>query len=451
MSSPGDPYAVLGLAPDATDKQIKTAFRALAKECHPDVAGDDPAKIQRFKDLRAAYELLVDPARRAAWDRRAQRREGNPFVGSHWRNAGKPAPGSKGATAGKQDLDLEDIFNDFGGIDFGFGKKAPTPAHSSGPAPRAAGGGSAPGGPAPRSPSNAQSGRTNSGPTGRPRPTVNQWNPVDDFRKAAEEGSWPGADGEGGASQGFNGNGSGSRPTSRPIPSTGWHHQGRSRPEANVKPTVGRRDAGRVEPEAGDDIEIRVDVPADVAHRGGLVELNYPRFVRGDDQELHEIPELHELRVPPGVHEGERLRVNKQGHAGVGGGPYGDLIATVHLISARSPVEAPPGATDGPRMRMPKAEAASVAVGDAILVDIRVSEAILGGRVELDTPQGRVRISVPPGTSSGTRLRLRGRGAAGADGQPTDVFAEIRIVVPKDLDDESRALIERFSELNPGE
>ena len=428
MPSPGDPYAVLGLKSDATEKQIKSAFRTLAKECHPDVAGDDPAKVQRFKDLRAAYELLVDPARRAAWDRRAERSSGSPFLGSHWRNAGRPAPQGPGSSASKQDLDLEDIFNDFGGIDFGFGKKANAPGHSGGTAPR----------PAPGTPR----GNPNPSPASRPRPSVSQWNPVDDFKRAAEKGSWPGAGGSGGASQGSNGaSASGrSRPGARPMPSTGWHHQGRDRP-----------DSRRREPEAGRDVELMVDVPADIAHRGGLVELNYPRFVRGDDMERHEHPELHELRVPPGVREGERLRVERLGHAGVDGGPYGDLVATVHLVSARSPVEPPPGATAGPRMRMPKAEAPAEVHGDAIQVDVRVSEAILGGRVEVDTPAGRVRISIPAGTSSGARLRLRGRGVPGTDGQPTDVFAEIRIVVPEKLDDESRALIERFRELNPGE
>ena len=71
-------------------------------------------------------------------------------------------------------------------------------------------------------------------------------------------------------------------------------------------------------------------------------------------------------------------------------------------------------------------------------------EALLGGRVEVTTPGGRVRLSLPPGTSSGTRLRLRGRGAGGAD-----VYVRVRIVVPKSLDAESRSLIERFAELNP--
>ena len=58
---------------------------------------------------------------------------------------------------------------------------------------------------------------------------------------------------------------------------------------------------------------------------------------------------------------------------------------------------------------------------------------------------------LPAGTSSGTRMRLRGRGPAGPDGNPTDLIAEVRIVVPKTLDDESRRLLEEFARRNPVE
>lgn len=412
MPAPGDPYALLGLSAEATEKDIKSAFRALAKECHPDVAGDDPVKTERFKALRAAYELLSDPSRRAAWDRRAERKTGaSPFYGSHWRNAGKPAPGTKGPNASGQDLDLEDIFNDFGGIDFGFGKSAGK-------------------GPAPGRPAGSPRGNPNPTPRSAPRPSVNQWNPVDDFRKAAEDDSWPGADGAGGTNQGFGGGASrGERPTGA---SPGWHHQAKS---------SGRRR----EPQTGSDVELQADVPADVAHRGGTVELHYRRRVRGDDLFLHETAELHEFRVPPGVRDGEVLRVEKSGHAGENGGAYGDLLVRVRLVAARaSPVEPPPGATQAPRMKMPKHEPATEVQEQTVEVDVQVADAILGGRAEVNTHYGRVRITIPAGTSSGTRLRLRGRGKPNDEGDSTDLYAVVRIVVPSELDDESKDLIERF-------
>lgn len=382
MSAASDYYALLGVARDATEKDIKRAFRALAKECHPDVAGDDPAKTERFKSLRAAYEVLADPVKRAAYDRRLDRRANpSPFYGSHWKHAGKPADATSAARPSANDLDLEDIFNDFGGLDFGFGKKG-----------------------------------------------------------ASAPGARPGA----------------GAPPPPPKPSgDGWYRQTTSRPAGRSRPEPGPAEGGRPPPaEPGDDVKLRVDVPAGVAMRGGLVTVNYPRRIRASDQRsLVSIDELHELRVPPGVREGETLRVERMGNAGPGGGPHGDLVATVHIVGPR-PGQAAPGDAEGargPRMRMPgHDEVVSEGEVDVLRFDVSVVEAILGGRVEVATPQGRVRVTVPPGTSSGTRLRLRGKGTAGHDGTPRDLYAEVRIVVPAEVDAESRDLIEKFGRLNPG-
>jgi DnaJ-class molecular chaperone len=80
---------------------------------------------------------------------------------------------------------------------------------------------------------------------------------------------------------------------------------------------------------------------------------------------------------------------------------------------------------------------------------VSIAEALLGGRVELHTPQGRVKLAVPPCTSSGTVLRLRGKGAATPDGKPADLCVAVRIVVPRQLDEASKDLIEQFARLNP--
>tara|TARA_B100000579_G_scaffold196249_1_gene160394 strand:+ start:145 stop:408 length:264 start_codon:yes stop_codon:yes gene_type:complete len=77
-------------------------------------------------------------------------------------------------------------------------------------------------------------------------------------------------------------------------------------------------------------------------------------------------------------------------------------------------------------------------------VKLSLVEAILGGRVKVETPSGAVHLSIPPGTSSGKMLRLKGKGKAGADW-----YVRVEISVPTDLDAESRGLIARFAELNP--
>lgn len=68
-----NPYLVLGLEPTATDEQIKKAYRALARELHPDRNGGDAFKTQRFKQVVEAYEILSDPAKRAAHDAKSQK------------------------------------------------------------------------------------------------------------------------------------------------------------------------------------------------------------------------------------------------------------------------------------------------------------------------------------------------------------------------------------------
>ncbi|MCA9567807.1 MAG: hypothetical protein KC656_08185, partial [Myxococcales bacterium] len=102
---------------------------------------------------------------------------------------------------------------------------------------------------------------------------------------------------------------------------------------------------------------------------------------------------------------------------------------TAQTAGPRVATAAPPGQNGGEQ---------------TLLLEISVVEALLGGRVELDTPAGKVRLTIPPGTSGGTRMRLKGKGTGGED-----LYVEIRIRVPRSLDDESRRLIEEFARLNP--
>lgn len=124
-----DHYAVLGVSKDGSAEEIKRAFRKLALACHPDVAGDDPAAAERFKRVRAAYEVLSDPAERARYDRaragggprRTDPFDGGPFAGGFGGRGGDPFGGVGGR--GKKDLDLDDLVNGFSVDDFGFGDR----------------------------------------------------------------------------------------------------------------------------------------------------------------------------------------------------------------------------------------------------------------------------------------------------------------------------------------
>src|SRR6202162_3291518 len=68
-STPRDPYEVLGVQRDASEQQIKKAFRSLAMELHPDVNAHDPQAEEKFKEAAEANEILSDPERRATYDR----------------------------------------------------------------------------------------------------------------------------------------------------------------------------------------------------------------------------------------------------------------------------------------------------------------------------------------------------------------------------------------------
>jgi DnaJ-class molecular chaperone len=153
-------------------------------------------------------------------------------------------------------------------------------------------------------------------------------------------------------------------------------------------------------------VEAEVAIPFLKAALGGTVSLNV------DGRAI-------DLRVPAGVEEGKKLRLAGQGPGG------GDLFVRVKI-------------EPHPYFR---------SEGKNVILDVPISvtEAILGAKVDVPTLDGtHLTVTVPAGTSSGARLRLRGKGVAGGD-----QFIEIKIVVPKTHDERSRQLIEEFARLHP--
>src|SRR5437763_6628107 len=123
-----------------------------------------------------------------------------------------------------------------------------------------------------------------------------------------------------------------------------------------------------------------------------------------------------EVNIPAGVREDQRIRIAGQGASGRDGGPQGDLYLRVRL-------------RPHPRFRRE---------GDDLYVDLPVSpwEAALGATVPVQTLTETARVRVPAGSSSGRRLRLRGRGLPKRGGGRGDLYAAVQIVVPKRLSDE---------------
>jgi curved DNA-binding protein len=135
-------------------------------------------------------------------------------------------------------------------------------------------------------------------------------------------------------------------------------------------------------------------------------------------------PRTFDVNIPAGVTDGQRIRLSGQGGRGSDGAKPGDLYLIVRIAP-------------DPRYRVE---------GRDIYVELPLApwEAALGATVAIDTPGGEAKVKVPPGTSSGRRLRLRGRGMPNPRGAAGDLFAEARIMVPRRLTDEERRL---FSEL----
>jgi molecular chaperone DnaJ len=135
------------------------------------------------------------------------------------------------------------------------------------------------------------------------------------------------------------------------------------------------------------------------------------------------------IRVPPGIANGERLRVGGKGNAGIRGGPPGDLYIAVHVD------EHPVFRRDGDDLHM--------------TLPIAVHEAALGARIDVAALDGPAKVRIPPGTQSGQRFRLRERGAPSTrEARRGDLVVEVRLMLPKILDERSKELLREFGKIN---
>jgi curved DNA-binding protein len=183
----------------------------------------------------------------------------------------------------------------------------------------------------------------------------------------------------------------------------------------------GRRGRGRP-PARGSDAEATVRIPFETAARGGSVDIQL---------DTGSGPQTLSVKIPAGVDTGSVIRLAGQGHPGRFQGPAGDLLLTVNVDPHR----------------YFRREGANLLVD----VPITPSEAVLGGKIEVPTlSEGTVMLTVPPGTSSGMKLRLRGKGVIDPQTkQPGDQFVVIKIVVPKEASEKLQELYRQVAALEP--
>lgn len=177
-------------------------------------------------------------------------------------------------------------------------------------------------------------------------------------------------------------------------------------------------------PRAGQDATVEITISlADAYHR----------HTRRVDLELTDSAgavstKSFDVRIPPGMTDGATIRLTGQGAPGSNGGPAGDLLLKVHIApDVRFTID-PDNKHD-------------------LLTTLSISpwEAALGAKVPLHTLAGEVTLSIPPGAQSAQRLRIRGRGLPKKSGEHGDLLAVLRIVVPRELSPDERALFEQLA------
>ncbi|MDQ4078539.1 MAG: J domain-containing protein [Chloroflexota bacterium] len=311
-----DYYDVLGVSRDAELKEIKRAYRQLARQYHPDVNPNSQQAEERFKEINEAYEVLSDPEKREKydrfgrdWRRYEQAQAAGAGGGFDWSQYTQQRPGGSTYTYTTAE-DMEDLFGEGAGFSDFFESLFGRGEFARGPRTR----------------------------------------------------------------------------------------------------TRARR------PQPGQDIEHPVEVTLQEAYHGTT------RRLTKDGRQL-------EVRIPPGVKTGSRVRMSGEGGQGIAGGEPGDLYLVVEVLP-------------DPRFERN---------GDDLITDVEVPllTAVLGGEVAVPTMEGRVMLTIPPETQNQQRFRLRGRGMPRLR-QPSehgDLYVRVNVQLPQDLSDRERELFQQLRDL----
>ena len=180
--------------------------------------------------------------------------------------------------------------------------------------------------------------------------------------------------------------------------------------------------------ERGADVEADISVTLEEALRGSRRPISLRRSDAGGTSKV----ETYDVKIPAGVHEGQRIRLRARGEAGASGGEAGDLYLRVRLAPH-------------PEFR--------VEPGSDLYHDLTVApwQAVLGCEVTVPTLEGPMKLKIPAGSQVGQRFRLRGRGLPKTGGGRTDLYVQVGVTLPEKLGDEERGLWEQLSKIStPG-
>jgi DnaJ-class molecular chaperone len=179
---------------------------------------------------------------------------------------------------------------------------------------------------------------------------------------------------------------------------------------ADLFKTFKQRGNKRAAPTKGQSIEHTLTVPFATAVLGGEAHVSVQR----PDGEVESL----RVKIPAGIEPGKKIRLRGKGEASESGGPAGDILIKVEVAPH------PHFRRNGNRLD--------------VRVPITLQEAIGGAKIDVPTPNGTITLTIPPGTSSGKKLRAKGQGVKQSDGEAGDLFAEIMVVVPNELSPDDR-------------
>ena len=176
----------------------------------------------------------------------------------------------------------------------------------------------------------------------------------------------------------------------------------------------------------GQDLNASITIPLEDAYKGATRTISFqlPKF--DDGGAINYVPETLKVKIPKGVHHGKKIRLAGKGGPGSGGGQPGDLYITVEYESNSS---------------------YHVEGGDVyITIPVAPWEAALGESISVPLPGGGLKLKIPKGSSSGKKLRLKGKGIPSKN--PGDLYVVIKIVLPPANDEKSKKLYEEMKSLN---